>query len=564
MAKKPTIRPAWTDQPPPPGSYRSIFKLGAPDEFKHPSPAWCAMMQEVLGMTEEDFSTKRHEGNEPVRLERGSQLRGDQVERFEKIVGEENVATDDYSRVKHSHGKVVDEALDLRRKIVRHVCDAVVHPRDKQEVEEIVAYCNAEGIPIYVSGGGTSATLGIQPTRGGICLVLSTHMNKVLEINDENQTAVVQAGILGPDYEEALNRAPERFGTRHRYTCGHFPQSFPTASVGGWIAALGAGQASTYYGDAYDLVLAQEVITPAGTIRTHPYPSTATGPKVNDILKGSEGAFGVVVEVTLKIFRYMPENTRRFAFMFPSWRSAIDAAREIMQGEFGRPAVYRVSDPEETDAGLKLYGSAYGAIDKALRLRGLKPMRRCLVIGSAEGERGFARHVKRMIRKIARGHGALYLTALPEKVWEKDRYRHPLMREDVMDFGMVIDTLETAVTWDHLHRLYTTVRTHIKKRPGTLCLTHASHFYPQGTNLYFIFGMKLTDPDEFREFRNGILDRIIANGGSLSHHHGVGKLLAPWMEAHLGREQMEVLRALKRHFDPNNIMNPGGQMGIDL
>jgi alkyldihydroxyacetonephosphate synthase len=363
--------------------------------------------------------------------------------------------------------------------------------------------------------------------------------------------------MFGPAYEDALNRAPELFQTQRRYTCGHFPQSFEYSTVGGWVVTLGSGQASTYYGDAYDIVFSQEYVTPVGTFKTLDYPATATGPKVNDILKGSEGSFGILVEVTMKIFRYMPENRTRFSFMYPSWEAAVLASREIMQSEFGRPAVYRISDPEETDRGLKLYGMPDVA-DKVLILRGYKPMQRCLCLGNVEGDRDYTRLVARKIKAVARRYGAMSLGGYATRKWEHSRYTEPYMREDLGDYGIVIDTLEAAVTWDNLHRLHKGVRAYIKSRPDTMCMTHASHFYPQGTNLYFIFIARMDGLEEFQKFQRGIIDHIQKNGGSLSHHHGVGRMIAPWMETHLGKEQMAVLRALKSHFDPHNIMNPGG------
>jgi alkyldihydroxyacetonephosphate synthase len=137
------------------------------------------------------------------------------------------------------------------------------------------------------------------------------------------------------------------------------------------------------------------------------------------------------------------------------------------------------------------------------------------------------------------------------------------MREDLQDFGIQIDTLEASVTWDNIHAVHQGVRAYIKSRPRTMCMTHASHFYPQGTNLYFIFIMKTSDVDEFRTFQRGVIEAIVKSGGSLSHHHGIGRMMAPYLEGYLGKEQMEVLKSLKRHFDPNNIMNPGGQLGLD-
>ena len=556
------FRPNWTEKAPAAGTYRSIFKYGDLHSFKHPSDAWYRMIKEEFHLNDKDFASRVKEGLEPVSLNRAQALKPQQMDCLRNIVGGENVALDDYSRVKYASGKTTEEMLELRLGIIREVADAVVHPRDKQDVQKIVQYCHQENIPITVYSAGSSVNFGCRPVRGGVSLVVSTHMNKLLEVNEFNQTARVQPGMFGPAYEEGLNKAPELFKTKHRYTCGHFPQSFEYSTVGGWVVTLGSGQASTYYGDAYDIVFSQEYVTPAGTFKTLDYPATATGPKVNDIMKGSEGSFGILVEVTMKIFRYMPENRRRFSFMYPTWEAAVNASREIMQSEFGKPAIYRISDPEETDRGLKLYGMP-DFVDKILVMKGFKPMQRCLSLGNAEGDCDYTKLVVRKIKTVAKKHGAISLTGYAAKKWEHTRYTEPYMREDLGDYDILIDTLEAAVTWDNLHRLHQGVRAYIKNRPQTMCMTHASHFYPQGTNLYFIFIAHMKDPEEFRKFQRGIIDNIQKHGGSLSHHHGVGRMIGPWMEKHLGKEQLDVLRTLKKHFDPHNIMNPGGQLGLD-
>jgi alkyldihydroxyacetonephosphate synthase len=561
MSESNQFRPNWTENAPAPGTFRSIAKYGDPNHFKHPSNAWVKMMKEEFRMSDDDFSHKQDEGNAPVVLNRPSALKPEQIEAIASIVGKENFAQDDYSRVKYSSAKTSEEILEIRQGIIREVADLVVHPRDKHDVQKIVRYCDDQRIPITVFSGGSSCNFGCRPFKGGVSLVMSTHMNKLLEINELNQLARVQPGMFGPAYEEALNKAPEKFSCKRRYTCGHFPQSFEYSTVGGWVVTLGSGQASTYYGDAYDIVFSQEYVTPVGTFKTLDYPATATGPKVNDIMKGSEGTFGILVELTMKIFRYMPENRARFSFMYPTWEAAVNASREIMQSEFGKPAIYRISDPEETDRGLKLYGMP-SFLEPVLALRGFKPMQRCLCLGNVEGDKDYTHLVARKIKKIAKKHGAMSLTSYPPRKWEHTRYTEPYMREDLNDYGILIDTLEASVTWDNLHRLHEGVRAFIKSRPDTMCLTHASHFYPQGTNLYFIFFARM-GMDEYVNFQKGIIDQMVKFGGSMSHHHGVGRLLAPWMENHLGREQMAVLRVIKQHFDPHNIMNPGGQLGLD-
>jgi len=259
----------------------------------------------------------------------------------------------------------------------------------------------------------------------------------------------------------------------------------------------------------------------------------------------------------------MPEHRRSFAFIFPTWEATVEAAREITQAEFGFPSVFRISDPEETDIAMKLYGIEGTIIDKMISLRGYKPHQRCLFLGQSEGEKHYTANVKRQVKKICRKYGAMYITGLPVKNWEHGRYTDPDMREDLGDFGILIDTLESGVTWDNLLNLHRGVREYVKSRPDTVCMTHGSHFYPQGTNLYFIFIIKEASYNKYKDFQNGIIDSINKHGGSLSHHHGVGKMIGPWMDEHLGSAQMDVLRALKRHFDPKNIMNPGGQMGLD-
>lgn len=563
MGFKKNFTPPWRETAPITGTYRSIFKWGDPHDFKHPNNKLFAHLKETFNLDDKYFTKRLAEGDELVINKKKIRLKPAQIRALEKIAGSQNISTEGYDRVRYSKGKTIEEAMMLRNGEPGDISDLVVHPRNKKDVQEIIRYCNTHKIPVYVYGGGSSVTLGLNPTKGGITLVLSTHMNKLVELNELNQTATVQAGIMGPEFEDLLNNAPDKLNTAHAYTCGHFPQSFEYSSVGGWIVTLGSGQASSYYGDAYDLVISQEYVTPAGSFKTLDYPAAATGPRVNDIMKGSEGTFGVLVEATVKVFRHMPENRRRFGFIFPSWEQATEACREVSQGEFGMPAVFRISDQEETHIGLKLYGIDGTVLDKLMILRGYRPMQRCLLLGNTEGEKNFAKNVKKQIKKICKKHCGMYLTGYPAKKWEPGRYKDPYLREDLHDFGIIIDTLETGVTWDRLHHVHQKVREYIKKRPHTICMTHASHFYSQGTNLYFIFIAKMDNITAYRKFQRGIIDTTNKTGGALSHHHGVGKMISPWMDLHLGKEQMDVLRVLKKHFDPNNIMNPGGQMGLD-
>jgi alkyldihydroxyacetonephosphate synthase len=394
---------------------------------------------------------------------------------------------------------------------------------------------------------------------------MSQYMNRVIAFNETDQTITVQAGMLGPALERLLNQAPEEFGAQWRYTCGHFPQSFEYSSVGGWVVTRGAGQNSTYYGKIEDIVLAQEYVTPAGVIDTKPYPRAATGPDIDQIMMGSEGCFGVLTAITLRVFRWMPENRRRFAYLFKDWDAALSAYREIMQGEFGFPSVFRLSDPEETDVAMRMYNIHGTLADSVLRKLGYRSMQRCLLLGSVDGERGFSRLVQRKLHAVCRQHGAFTLSPFGvTQRWEHSRFRDPYMREDLQDYGILTDTLECAVTWSQLRDVHARVRSFIKSRPRTICMTHLSHAYPQGANLYFIFIARIDSIAEYLQLQYGILEAIQEAGAAMSHHHGIGKQTGPWFSQQMGEPAMRLLQALKRHFDPHTILNPGGTLGLDM
>ena len=187
-----------------------------------------------------------------------------------------------------------------------------------------------------------------------------------------------------------------------------------------------------------------------------------------------------------------------------------------------------------------------------------------MFLGFTDGEKAFTKVVKNGVRKICKKYGAMYTTKYVTEGWEKGRFRDPYMREDLQDFGIMTDTLECSVSWDTMKEVHEGVRKYCKSRPNTICMTHMSHVYPQGANLYFIFIAKINNIDEYLDYQCGILDNIQKYGASMSHHHGIGKMTAPWLEDQIGKNQMEVYRALKKHFDPHNIMNPGGTIGLDL
>ena len=559
------FEPKWVKEAAPKDSYRSIFRWGDPDFVKYPKESLYKMMKEKFKMTDDDFSHYIGSiGNEKVKLECPSKLSPEHLAAFQKIVGKENVSIEDYDRLAVAYGKTAYDAMRLRDKRVDHAPDAVIYPSTTQEVEQIVAYCTKNKIPLYVYGGGSSVTRGVEPTKGGISLDMRKRFNKVIGFNEVDQTITVLSGMSGPQLEYNLNNAPKLFNAKRAYTCGHFPQSFEYSSVGGWVTTRGAGQNSTYYGCITDIVMGQKYATPIGTINTSRYPREATGPNLNQIMMGSEGTFGVLTEVTLKVFRYQPENRIRYSYIFKDWETSMKAAREMMQCEEGYSSVFRLSDPEETNLMLRLYNVDETPLQKVFDLRGYKDNERCLFIGFTDGGKGYSKNVAKNIKKIAHHYGGMSLTSFVTKSWEKGRFNDPYLRDTLMDFGVTTDTLECTVNWSNMAQVHKDVREVCHKLPNTIVTTHMSHCYPQGANLYFIFITKMSDAEEFKKYHATILDAIQKSGAALSHHHGIGKMFAPWLEGYLGKNEYGMIKSLKQYFDPDNLMNPGGTLGLDL
>ena len=559
------FEPKWIRERAGEKSWRSAFRWGDPGFVKVPKESLYKLMKQKFLMTDEDFA--RYHGGvglEDVKLDAPCRLCEEDMQALTGIVGKDNITTEDYPRVAVAYGKTAYDAMRLREKRVDSLPDAVIYPAESDEVQKIVDLCVKKHIPLYVYGGGSSVTRGVEPVQGGITLDMRRRFNKVLSFSEVDQTITVQAGMSGPDLEKALNNAQALFGAGRAYTCGHFPQSFEYSSVGGWVVTRGAGQNSTYYGCITDIVLSQRYATPRGDIQTSHYPREATGPNLNQLMMGSEGTFGVLTEVTLKVFRFMPENRVRFSYIFPDWEKARNAAREMMQCEAGNASVFRLSDPEETSLMLQLYNVDETPLKKLLEMRGYQDMQRCLFLGFTDGERGFSRNVAKNIRRIARQFGGMSLTSFVTKSWEKGRFNDPYLRDTMMDFGVVTDTLECTVNWSNMAKVHEEVRRVCHALPNTIVTTHMSHCYPQGANLYFIFITRMEDAEEFKRYHATILDAIQKSGASMSHHHGIGKMFAPWLEGSLGKNEYGIIRALKNHFDPDNMMNPGGTLGLDL
>ena len=345
---------------------------------------------------------------------------------------------------------------------------------------------------------------------------------------------------------------------------GHYPQSFEYATIGGFAATRSAGQASSGYGRFDSLVSSVRLIAPAGDLRTLETPHTAAGPALRELVIGSEGVFGAIPDVTVRV-RPEPAQRRYEAWIAEDFEAGTEIVRALAQGP-GLPDVIRVSDAEETEISLLLSGPrglAGRAFDGYLGLR--RRRGGCLIVVGLEGEEeSIARRRALSVRALRRG-GAAYLGQAAGRSWEHGRFQGPYLRDTLIGMGAMVETLETSHTWSRLHELHAAVAAAIRDSlaaqgtPG-LAFCHLSHAYADGASLYFTFisrARRGAEVEQWRRVKRAASEAIVATGATITHHHATGRDHAPYMEAEVGQLGLDVLRAAKERLDPAGIMNPG-------
>ncbi len=470
----------------------------------------------------------------------------------------DQISSDFQDRVKNSIGKSYLEIIQARIADIPSLVELVVYPRTHNEVIKVVKIANEYKIPISPVGGGTSMTLGIQAPSGSIAVNLC-QMNQVLLINKDSLYITTQVGILGPELERILNH--------ENLTLGHFPQSFVYSSVGGWVVTRGAGQNSTLYGKIEDMIMGFKFVTGMGeTLTTRKAPARATGPDLNQIIAGSEGAFGILTEITLRVSK-LPQKRKMASFFFHNFKEGITAFKNLLQDGF-TPAIIRLYNTEETFSSLRssalmkdppkesfLIRTAL----KYVELRGYSEKARCLAVVVFEGNSDLVKVTRKKTIAYAKQAGGISLGSIPTKSWIKSRYESPFLRDPIIDHGILIETFETSTTWENIVPLYNAVQKVLKPECPVLWV-HASHFYKNGANLYFhLFAPQElgNEVEQFLRIKKKIIDTFLENGGTVSHHHGVGRTFSQWLSQEIGVEGIRILQDIKKSLDPNGIMNPG-------
>jgi alkyldihydroxyacetonephosphate synthase len=344
-------------------------------------------------------------------------------------------------------------------------------------------------------------------------------------------------------------------------TIGHFPQSFEQGTIGGFAATRSAGQASSGYGRFDELVTAVELTAPAGVLRTLETPHTAAGPALRELVLGSEGTLGVITDVTCRV-RPTPALKVYEGWMAADWHAGKEIIRGLSQSH-EEPDVLRLSDEEETRVQFNLAG-AQGwqkrALDSYLSLR--RRSGGCLMICGWEGEREAVRRRRSLAHRRLREGSAVSLGTTVGNSWEKNRYEGPYLRDELLNLGVLVETLETSHTWSRLDELYQAVGGALKDAlgPASIVMCHLSHAYPDGASLYYTFltrARRGAELEQWREAKAAACEAIVSCQGTITHHHAVGRDHAPYMTAEVGELGIEALRAVKAKLDPAGIMNPG-------
>lgn len=493
------------------------------------------LLEQALGVPHADTPSVEREAVRLGAAELPARLRAELV----RIVGDDGLRTDEQARLSHAGGKSTTDLLRRRAGDAAFAPAAVVLPADGEQVAAVLERCAEQRVAVVPFGGGTSVVGGVEPDAGGFDTVLALDLrslDRLLELDTESGTATVQAGLRGPEAEALLGE--------RGYTLGHFPQSFEHATIGGYAAARSSGQASAGYGRFDDMVVRLTVATPQGTLQLGRAPASAAGPDLRALFLGSEGALGVITEVTVRV-RRKPSETAYAAWSFPDFAAGAAALRTLAQ-EDALPTVARLSDEVETGLNLAT----------AHDLGAQAPAGGCLLVTVAE--RG-PRH-----EQLLRDAGGTPLGPEPAQAWERGRFHSPYLRDALLDVNAMAETLETACVWAQLQASYTAVRdalTETLQAVGAtpLVMCHISHVYPTGASLYFtVVCARGEDPiGRWHEAKRAANDAIAAAGATITHHHGVGLDHRAWMAEEVGELGVHVLRAVKSTVDPAGVLNPG-------
>jgi alkyldihydroxyacetonephosphate synthase len=511
-------------------------RWGDPDEAGPLSESARGLVDAFLGTTETPaVSPGEVRLSDPLAEDLLAELRG--------IVGEEHVLTDHDARLHRTRGKSTPDLLRLRAGDGSDSPDAVVRPHTHEEVAAVIAWAVERHVALVPFGGGTSVVGGLAARREGYAGVVSLDLvrfDRLLAVDTDSMTATLEPGLRGPHAEALL--------AEHGLTLGHFPQSFEYASIGGFAVTRSSGQSSAGYGRFDSLVVGLRVATPQGELVLGSSPANAAGPDLREVVMGSEGAFGVVTAVTVRV-RHVPAVKVYETWRFESFEAGASAMRAVAQSGV-LPTVLRLSDENETSINLATPAEVGGDSGSSGG---------CLMVTGYEGTQDSVTGRRAGCTALLSSLGG---TSLGEDDgWATGRFHGPYLRDSLLDVGVLVETLETVTFWSRLHQVYDAVKAALTASLGesTLVLCHISHVYETGASLYFTVATKQAEDPlaQWLAAKSAASDALIDNGASITHHHAVGQDHKPWLAREIGPVGVGILRALKAELDPAGVLNPG-------
>jgi alkyldihydroxyacetonephosphate synthase len=460
-----------------------------------------------------------------------------------RLLGVEHVLTDDETRRLRTRGKSTPDLLRARAGDLTDAPDAVVRPATHDEVAAVLAFAVEHHVAVVPFGGGTSVTGGLVARREGFAGVLSldlVRMKRLIDVDHVSMTATLEPGLRGPEAEALL--------AEEGLTLGHYPQSFEYASIGGFAATRSSGQSSAGFGRFDALVVGLTVATPRGRVELGSAPANAAGPDLRQLFLGSEGTFGVITSVTVRV-RRLPAVKVYEGWRWPSFADGAAAMRALAQSGL-LPTVLRLSDEAESAINLADPGEIGGESDTG-----------CLMITGFEGEPAAVEAKRAAVTAVLTGLGGTAVGTAPGEKWARGRFDAPYLRDSMLDAGVLVETLETATFWSNLDRLYADVKAALEASLGqpSIVLCHISHVYETGCSLYFTVAARESDDPvaQWLAAKSAASDAMIAAGATITHHHAVGTDHKPWLAQEIGPLGVSVLRAVKADLDPTGILNPG-------
>jgi alkyldihydroxyacetonephosphate synthase len=456
--------------------------------------------------------------------------------------------SDRYERVTHSYGKAYRDVVRAFRGRFDNPTDVVAHPADDADVERVLAWCEDAGAAAIPFGGGTSVVGGVEPPGGRPSVTIDLgSMDRVLEVDSASRAALIQAGATGPGLEEQLRE--------HRLTLRHFPQSFEYSTLGGWIATRAGGHYATLHTHIDDFVESIRALTPRGPWESRRLPGSGPGPSPDRLLIGSEGILGVITEAWMRV-QDAPRFKESAAVLFDSFGSGARAVRALSQSGL-HPSNCRLLDAAEA----RLTGAAPEG--KTLLVLGFESadhelhpwMARALELCEDHG--GRARE-----RPAGDGPGDASIRGASETAWRAAFLQAPYLRDTLVAAGIFVETFETAITWDRFDDLVGSVRERAREALGGdgIVTCRLTHVYPDGAAPYFTVLAPARRGDELAqwdEVKAAASEVIAEAGGTITHHHAIGRDHRPWYDRQRPAPFAAALRAAKSAVDPAGILNPG-------